>query len=726
ERRRLLAVARNDVVVVVVVTGDVRSRGRERIGRDKVAAGASERSSRSPAAGLQRSRGEFEARDREEHRAVCPKERDQTAEDLSALWLGAGCVLVLRKEVSSLRGGNGNEAKNERLRVRWLGSAVTELKGEIAEVLRTRNASEELAERSRMKGELALLKGDVAAVGRGIRNLGGRIAKIEAVLGTIRVDIAAVKERFSLLFRTCADIASQLSSIQIEVKSLRCESFSTELANSAVQSRRPTRGGEEEGAAEKRGKEEEAERRTTVTVASRRRFARKRATGRGYWKRKEGQHGTRLKEGYDRLKSLERKVLLAAQRRTSLEKRVAACESLGHEWSAGVKSLGRRVKALERDQVELAGRISNVTESGEGESLLARRKEEANESQLGGFVDSLRSLENAMEANNSLTRRELTRLGINAARKGAELSLTREELSNLRRTVQALSVSASKLQERSDRHEEAIDRLINGAVGLSSSSSSSSSNVSNEDETLLFSSFQQLEDRYHLIGSNLTGDCEPTSTEDEPADGLRLLEVGGSSSSSRPMLVFCRKGWIVVARRVDGSLDFDRNWRDYSLGFGSPVSEYWIGNQVLHRLTTTTDDDCTSLRVDMTDIYGERWRAEYQSFRVESEETGYRLQVRGYSGNATDALSYQNGMAFSAKDRDMDASATHCARNYRGGWWFSRCQHVNLNGKYSLGLTWFRSDTNQWMSIASSEMSVRRNFDCRRRRRRRRRRGRSR
>lgn len=111
----------------------------------------------------------------------------------------------------SLRGGNGNEAKNERLRVRWLGSAVTELQGEVAQVLRTRNASEELAERSRMKGELSLLKGDVAAVGRGIGNLGGRIAKIEAILGTIRVDIAAMKERFSLLFRTCADIASQVT-----------------------------------------------------------------------------------------------------------------------------------------------------------------------------------------------------------------------------------------------------------------------------------------------------------------------------------------------------------------------------------------------------------------------------------------------------------------------------------------------------------------------------------
>ena len=406
------------------------------------------------------------------------------------------------------------------------------------------------------------------------------------------------------------------------------------------------------------------------------------------------------------MKSLERKVFVAAQRRASLEKRVvaaaaaAACES--QEWTG----LAKRVKSLERAGVELAGRITNVTESG----VFTR---EVNES-LGRqrLVDSLRSLENAVEANNSLTRRELTRLGINAARKGAELSLTREELVNLRRTVQALSVSASKLQERSDRHEEAIDRLTNG-VRFSSGSNASSDESS-------FSSFQQLEDRYHLIGRNLTGDCEPTTEDDEAADGLRLLEMG---KAGRPMLVFCREGWIVVARRVDGTLDFDRTWRDYSLGFGSPVSEYWIGNQVLHTLTTTTtttdrtdDTDCTSLRIDMTDIYGERWRAEYQSFRVESEETGYRLEVRGYSGNATDALSYQNGMAFSAKDRDMDASATHCARNYRGGWWFSRCQHVNLNGKYSLGLTWFRSDTNQWMSIASSEMSVRRNFDCRRRR----------
>ncbi|XP_071868971.1 uncharacterized protein isoform X1 [Bombus fervidus] len=752
-------------------------------------------------------------------------------------------IKQLRKEVISLRGGNGNEAKNERLRVRWLGSAVTELQGEVAQVLRTRNASEELAERSRMKGELSLLKGDVAAVGRGIGNLGGRIAKIEAILGTIRVDIAAMKERFSLLFRTCADIASQvtlprplffilllststfsralhfsfslffhsailfilasaawpparvrsiarasashsfssfpflflffsyhllrflptpplfrripdrkwlcaisthihilsylvlrqlqkrcnsmyLNSMQIEVKSLRCEPFSTNAANSVAQRNGGRPGGEEEAERKTRTTAaavssyfngmgtRDSDRETTAAASysvrsSRRRFARKH----GYWKRKEEEHRTRLD---DRLKSLERKILLSARRRASLEKRIATYEN--QEWT----SLSKRIKSLEKGHVELSRKISNVTENG----FFTKK---VNESLGSRLIDSLRTLEDAMETNNSFTRRELTRLDVNVARKAAELSLTREELSNLRRTVQALSVSASKLQERSDKQQEAIDRL-NGIYSttdfqrylssiasdtITSSTTTTTTTISSSSSSLssdnsLFSSFEHLEDRYHLIRKNLTGDCEQT-TANEPMDGLRLSEAG---KGGRPMLVFCRGGWMVIARRIDGTLDFDRNWNDYSVGFGSPVSEYWIGNEILHRLTDH-GDNCTSLRIDMLDIYGERWRAEYQSFRVESEETGYRLDVYGYSGNATDALSYQNGMSFSAKDRDMDASTTHCARNYRGGWWFSRCQHANLNGKYSLGLTWFRSDTNRWMSIASSEMSLRRNSDCR-------------
>lgn len=131
--------------------------------------------------------------------------------------------------------------------------------------------------------------------------------------------------------------------------------------------------------------------------------------------------------------------------------------------------------------------------------------------------------------------------------------------------------------------------------------------------------------------------------------------------------------------------------------------EFWIGNEALHLLTVANR---SRLRVEMVDIYGKHWLAEYSQFRVGSRKEGFPLTVSGFSGNASDALAYQNGMQFSAKDSDRDVSNTHCAENYEGGWWFSHCQHANLNGRYNLGLTWFHAAKNEWIAVAESVMKV--------------------
>ncbi|XP_012057212.1 PREDICTED: protein scabrous-like [Atta cephalotes] len=559
-------------------------------------------------------------------------------------------VKQLRKEVNALRGGSGNEAKNERLRVRWLGSAVTELQSEVAEVLRTRNASEELAERSRMRSELTLLKGDVAEVGRSIRDLGGRITKIEATLGTIRLDIAATKERASLLSRSCADVSSQLSTVQIELKSLKCEST---LPGQRQDPQKPEYHNKADIFRNEVSESHE------VTSARRHSYSRALA------------HRVRLEE---RLRNVERKISVVARKRAIVEKRVVY-EDREH--------LEERVRDLELAQVELSKRVSNASRD-----LVSMN--ELDESVVR-LYDSVRLLEEAVYTNRSEVKRELARLEINAARKAAELSLTREELGNLRRAVQALSVSASQLQEKSDVQRKSLDALNETLSQLDLSRNLAKAvNVTHE--------LEQVEDQYRLMVDSLPGNCEER-------DGLTLLAPGPGA----PLLASCRAGWIVVARRIDGAVDFDRTWNEYSVGFGSPVSEFWIGNEAMHRFTR---DNCSRLRIDLTDTYGVHWRAEYERFTIDSEETGYRLHVSGYSGNATDALSYQDGMAFSAKDRDMDISTTDCAANYRGGWWFSHCQHANLNGRYSLGLTWYQSTTNEWMAVTSSEMSVQRKQDC--------------
>ena len=43
----------------------------------------------------------------------------------------------------------------------------------------------------------------------------------------------------------------------------------------------------------------------------------------------------------------------------------------------------------------------------------------------------------------------------------------------------------------------------------------------------------------------------------------------------------------VAQRRYDGSVNFNRSWADYKDGFGSMDGEFWLGNEILHKLTDT-------------------------------------------------------------------------------------------------------------------------------------------
>lgn len=219
----------------------------------------------------------------------------------------------------------------------------------------------------------------------------------------------------------------------------------------------------------------------------------------------------------------------------------------------------------------------------------------------------------------------------------------------------------------------------------------------------LVKELESVELQYKSIINKLPEDC---SQVDHNAPGLYLIAPAGQH---RPTMTYCSKGWTSIQRRYDGSVDFNQSWESYAQGFGSPSGEFWIGNDNLHYLTS---NNCTQLKIVMQDIYDNTWEAIYSHLYVSPREDGYRLHISGYSGNASDALDYQNRMQFSAIDVDRDISNTHCAANYEGGWWFSHCQHANLNGRYNLGLTWFDASRNEWIAVKSSQMLVTKLSKC--------------
>ncbi|CAH1248212.1 ANGPTL7 [Branchiostoma lanceolatum] len=171
-------------------------------------------------------------------------------------------------------------------------------------------------------------------------------------------------------------------------------------------------------------------------------------------------------------------------------------------------------------------------------------------------------------------------------------------------------------------------------------------------------------------------------------------------------------GWTVIQRRLNGSVDFFRNWGDYRQGFGNVRGEFWLGNDKIRLLTSQQPHE---LQVTLTDWDDRRAHAQYAYFYLEPESDKYRLRLGWYTGTAGDALSYHNGRSFSTTDQDNDSDPSACADRFRGGWWYGGCHHSNLNGLYHpRGEHIGRGDGIEWIqwkgmfySVKSAEMKIR-------------------
>ena len=84
-------------------------------------------------------------------------------------------------------------------------------------------------------------------------------------------------------------------------------------------------------------------------------------------------------------------------------------------------------------------------------------------------------------------------------------------------------------------------------------------------------------------------------------------------------------------RRMDGSVDFYREWVEYKNGFGNLTGEFWLGLEKVHRLTSATVN--SELRVDIEEFGGKTAHATYVDFKVADENSDFEIDFGNYSGN---------------------------------------------------------------------------------------------
>ncbi|XP_045891660.1 tenascin isoform X2 [Micropterus dolomieu] len=218
-------------------------------------------------------------------------------------------------------------------------------------------------------------------------------------------------------------------------------------------------------------------------------------------------------------------------------------------------------------------------------------------------------------------------------------------------------------------------------------------------------------------------DCSQALLNGDTSSDLYTIYLGGDES--QPIQVYCDMstdggGWIVFLRRQSGRLEFFRNWKNYTAGFGDMNDEFWLGLSNLHKITAGGQYE---LRVDLRDK-GETAYAQYDKFSVSEPRTRYKVHVGGYSGTAGDSMTYHHGRPFSTYDHDNDIAVTNCALSYKGAFWYKNCHRVNLMGRYgdnshSKGVNWFHWKGHEH-SIEFAEMKIRpsnfRNLEGRRKR----------
>ena len=201
------------------------------------------------------------------------------------------------------------------------------------------------------------------------------------------------------------------------------------------------------------------------------------------------------------------------------------------------------------------------------------------------------------------------------------------------------------------------------------------------------------------------------STQTSSSSGVYLLNkfCGDDCIKAETYCDTSNGGWLVVQRRQDGSVDFNRTWVEYEDGFGKLTGEFWYGLRALHCLT---GQGGWEMRMDIKLANGTNIFLQYEQFKVASAKDKYKLTVGGFQGTTTDPMAIHNQMNFTTEDNnnniynhDINCALLYGPADPVGGWWYRSCWRIAPNIIYN------RADivylNNQWHALPFIEIKIR-------------------
>ncbi|KAL1517246.1 hypothetical protein ABEB36_001035 [Hypothenemus hampei] len=558
------------------------------------------------------------------------------------------------------------QTKNEKLTMKWLSNVVYEMKSEIAELQETINSSVLLKDHQEHQAQMRLLQSDISSLNVELEQFRMLNAKKDAEMTLLKEEFNNLKTDWRIMAEINGKLRNQLKSLQLEWE----QDKQLTMDNSS------------------HARHQRVLRQHVIHLEKTTKYL-----------HKENVHlKSRVVKMEEQMRSFDR------INGNDIENYIAANKI--EEIKVGDSSV--QFKRVVEEQKINTDTIANLSRQMSNFDKLHLSMLE--------LLENVETLENKVDKAFPEFRKEISKVESQTGQVASDVSLLKEDQKNIKESMQAIGFSVSKLQDESRTEEERLVTVEDHLKLLEKSSvtqhsrlhdhilkhESSSAEMNATKSTIhLVEELQSFESEYKSIVNKLPRDCGSV----DGTSGIYLISPG----EGEPILAHCDQGWTTIQKRYDGTINFNRNWNEYSNGFGSATGEHWLGNRNLHHLT---QDNCTVLKINMKDIYGKYWEAIYEHFHIADYTAGFKLFVSGYSGNASDAMNYQNQMEFSTIDNDRDISNTHCASNYEGGWWFSHCQHANLNGRYNLGLTWFDSKRNEWIAVAQSEMRIKKRDVC--------------